>query len=136
MFTVSSSTADSSPEQESSGSSRLQRPIHLSEVRNPPPPLWQFIHENQIQHYRTALNYMTGLWAIVQMACSMLCCCAITYKPILPGDEFFSRLASYMTRSGSLSYFRSSNVTQPTSVHHSENTKRREPGASTVQLNE
>ncbi|KAH8897381.1 hypothetical protein GQ53DRAFT_803361 [Thozetella sp. PMI_491] len=44
------------------------------------------------------VNYMTGLWAIVQMACSIICCCAPTYKPILPRGEFFSRLSESFSR--------------------------------------
>ncbi|KAM7193009.1 hypothetical protein V8F33_008057 [Rhypophila sp. PSN 637] len=46
--------------------------------------------------YRTvggAINYMTGFWAIIQMFFSIFCCCVMTYKPILPKNDFLGRVA-------------------------------------------
>ncbi|RDA85666.1 hypothetical protein CP532_4637 [Ophiocordyceps camponoti-leonardi (nom. inval.)] len=37
---------------------------------------------------------LTAIWTIVQMAVSIICCCAPTYKSILPSDGFLSRLSS------------------------------------------
>ncbi|KAI0410949.1 hypothetical protein F5X98DRAFT_358347 [Xylaria grammica] len=39
------------------------------------------------------INFLTGAWSIVQMAASIICCCAPVYKPILPA-EGFGRLLS------------------------------------------
>ncbi|RCI16357.1 hypothetical protein L249_2848 [Ophiocordyceps polyrhachis-furcata BCC 54312] len=37
---------------------------------------------------------LTAIWTIVQMAVSIICCCAPTYKSILPSDGFLGRLRS------------------------------------------
>jgi hypothetical protein len=47
------------------------------------------------------ITYLTGLWAIVQMACSVICSCALTYKPILPSKAFFKRILGSFTSLGS-----------------------------------
>ncbi|KAI2621840.1 hypothetical protein GGR54DRAFT_83775 [Hypoxylon sp. NC1633] len=47
-------------------------------------------------------NLVIGMWAIAQMASSIVCCCAPTYKPILPSDETFNRIASWLLSSRSL----------------------------------
>ncbi|KAJ0115638.1 hypothetical protein J7T55_010461 [Diaporthe amygdali] len=44
---------------------------------------------------------MMGLWSTVQQACSVICCCAITLKPLFTQNEFFSRLASRFSSRGS-----------------------------------
>lgn len=42
-----------------------------------------------------AINVTLGLWAVVQQACSIICCSAPIYKNLLPPDTFFRRLASH-----------------------------------------
>ncbi|KAI2618097.1 hypothetical protein GGR54DRAFT_184289 [Hypoxylon sp. NC1633] len=39
-------------------------------------------------------DFVIRTWSIAQMASSIICCCAPTYKPILPSDGFFDRIAS------------------------------------------
>ncbi|KAK4206767.1 hypothetical protein QBC37DRAFT_300111 [Rhypophila decipiens] len=56
--------------------------------------------------YRTvggAINYMTGFWAIIQMFFSIFCCCVMTYKPILPKNDFLGRVAGRIKHSLSFS---------------------------------
>ncbi|KAL2258305.1 hypothetical protein VTK26DRAFT_8432 [Humicola hyalothermophila] len=55
----------------------------------------------QTYNFTGAVNYMTGLWAIIQMACSIVCCCAPIYKPILPSKQFFQRIKSLVSTYGS-----------------------------------
>lgn len=45
------------------------------------------------------INYMTALWTIVQMACSIICCCSPVLKPILPKTEMLKRLLSNISGS-------------------------------------
>ncbi|KAI1394962.1 hypothetical protein F4819DRAFT_479949 [Hypoxylon fuscum] len=60
-------------------------------------------------------HLIIGAWAIAQMACSIICCCAPTYKNVLPTDGFFIRLVSHITnysrsaRSSRSRVYRSSN---------------------------
>ncbi|KAI6085899.1 hypothetical protein F4821DRAFT_239858 [Hypoxylon rubiginosum] len=42
-------------------------------------------------------HMIIGAWAIAQMACSIICCCAPTYKPMLPTEGFFTPLVSRIT---------------------------------------
>lgn len=58
---------------------------------------------------------MLGLWATVQMVCSTICCCIMTYRPLLGRSGFFSRLAS--TISTSRSIFRSG-LSSPSDADH------------------
>lgn len=44
-----------------------------------------------------------GLWSTVQQACSVICCCAITLKPLFTQGDFFSRLVSRFSTLGSRS---------------------------------
>ncbi|RYO78505.1 hypothetical protein DL766_009225 [Monosporascus sp. MC13-8B] len=44
---------------------------------------------------------MMGLWATVQMAFSVICCCAITYKPLLARTGVFNRITSKLSSYGS-----------------------------------
>ncbi|PHH78856.1 hypothetical protein CDD80_6146 [Ophiocordyceps camponoti-rufipedis] len=41
---------------------------------------------------------LTAIWTVVQMAVSIICCCAPTYKPILPSEGFLRRLGSRIRR--------------------------------------
>jgi hypothetical protein len=42
-----------------------------------------------------------GLWALIQMAFSIFCCCFIMYKPLLGRAGFFGRLTTRLTSYGS-----------------------------------
>lgn len=48
----------------------------------------------------TNYSVLEGLWATVQMALSIICCCAITYRPLFIGSggklsRFFSKLPAF-----------------------------------------
>lgn len=45
-----------------------------------------------------AIALYDPLWATIQQGCSVICCCAPIYKPLVPTLGLFTRLRSFSTR--------------------------------------
>lgn len=46
---------------------------------------------------KSKVELLDPIWAVVQQTCSIICCCAPVYKPIIPNLGFFEKLQSFTT---------------------------------------
>ncbi|KAI0179683.1 hypothetical protein GGR52DRAFT_527986 [Hypoxylon sp. FL1284] len=87
-----------------------------------------------IQYTTSQLYVFTalGIWANVQMAAAIICCCAPVYKPILPESGFWIRLASKI----SMSRMRSAESSSKQSSTRSQNRRNGDNAEGWAQLDE
>lgn len=63
------------------------------------------------------LAFLDPIWATVQQACSVICCCAPVYKPLLPEIGIYRRLRSFSYRMSGKAAAESESNIQPTGPH-------------------
>jgi hypothetical protein len=80
-------------------------------------------------------NFHSVIWNLVQMATSLICCCAPIYRSIVPGLSFFGSLGSWVSQT-----FRSTSPRSKACVHtganestHSASSKESTKGSAKVQ---